>query len=106
LHTSFKLDGDGEYLALVEPDGTTIAQEFAPGFPAQYDGISYGLSADSTSSGYFLNPTPNAPNAVAPIGDPTRNVVISEIMYHPASNDDLEEYVELTNAGAAAVDLT
>ncbi len=26
LHTSFKLDAGGEYLALVKPDGTTIAQ--------------------------------------------------------------------------------
>ena len=25
LHTNFKLDGDGEYLALVRPDGATIA---------------------------------------------------------------------------------
>ena len=33
-------------------------------------------------------------------------VVISEIMYHPASENVLEEYIELFNRGAAAVDLT
>jgi hypothetical protein len=33
LHTNFNLSGDGEYLALVEPDGATIAQEFNPAFP-------------------------------------------------------------------------
>src|SRR5688572_29982589 len=31
LHTNFKLDGDGEYLALMKPDQTT-ATEFAPAF--------------------------------------------------------------------------
>lgn len=42
LHTSFQLAGDGEYLALVMPDGRTIATEFAPMFPPQVDDISYG----------------------------------------------------------------
>src|SRR2546425_799491 len=35
LHTDFKLDGDGEYLALVMPDRVTIASQFAPQFPRQ-----------------------------------------------------------------------
>src|SRR5262245_17196693 len=34
LHTSFQLDGDGEYLALVMPDSVTIATEFSPTFPS------------------------------------------------------------------------
>jgi len=33
-------------------------------------------------------------------------VVISEIMYHPASENVLEEYIELFNRGASPVDLT
>ncbi len=40
LHTNFKLDGDGEYLALVQPDGATITQEHAPAYPRQRDGFS------------------------------------------------------------------
>jgi hypothetical protein len=44
LHTSFSLNGGGEYLALVKPDGVTIASEFAPQFPQQYQNISYGLA--------------------------------------------------------------
>src|SRR5262245_24782829 len=32
LHTDFRLSGDGEYLALVEPDGT-VATEFFPVYP-------------------------------------------------------------------------
>ena len=43
LHTNFKLDGDGEYLALVKPDGATVASAFDPAFPSQYNDISYGV---------------------------------------------------------------
>jgi len=48
LHTNFQLGGDGEYLALVEPDGTTRATEFAPAFPQQVDDVSYGESRTVT----------------------------------------------------------
>ncbi|MBN2475332.1 MAG: lamin tail domain-containing protein [Pirellulales bacterium] len=48
LHTSFKLDADGEYLALVEPDGLTVAHEYAPQFPQQLEDVSYG-PADVTT---------------------------------------------------------
>ncbi|MGC8742605.1 MAG: lamin tail domain-containing protein [Verrucomicrobiia bacterium] len=43
LHTNFKLDAAGEYLALVEPDGRTIATEFSPKFPLQVPNVSYGF---------------------------------------------------------------
>ncbi|MDB6078122.1 MAG: Spore coat protein CotH, partial [Akkermansiaceae bacterium] len=49
LHTSFSLDGDGEYLALVKPDGATVVQDFAPKFPAQGDDQSYGLLFTTTT---------------------------------------------------------
>ena len=35
LHTNFQLSSGGEYLALVEPDGTTVAHQYAPEFPNQ-----------------------------------------------------------------------
>lgn len=47
LHTNFKLDGDGEYLALVKPD-MTVATEFAPAFPPQVPDLSYGPAAATT----------------------------------------------------------
>ncbi len=43
LHTNFKLSQDGEYLALVRPDGTTIAQAFTPSYPPQIPDVSYGV---------------------------------------------------------------
>lgn len=48
LHTNFSLAAGGEYLALIKPDGTTRATEFAPTFPAQTVDISYGTSSTST----------------------------------------------------------
>ena len=44
LHTSFKLGADGEFLALVKPDGTSIASQFAPEFPQQRTDVSYGMT--------------------------------------------------------------
>ena len=44
LHANFKLDEMGEYLALVAPDGATIASQFAPAYPRQRVNISAGPS--------------------------------------------------------------
>ncbi len=49
LHTNFRLSADGEYLALVQPDGTTIASEFSPLFPPQAPDVSYGVAVVSTA---------------------------------------------------------
>src|SRR5436190_9219257 len=43
LHANFSLSAGGEYLALVKPDGFTIATEFTPQFPSQLPNVSYGL---------------------------------------------------------------
>ena len=47
LHTSFKLSADGEYLALVKPDGE-IATAYSPAYPPQAGGLSYGLPVAAT----------------------------------------------------------
>jgi len=51
LHANFSLDASGEYVALVAPDGTTIASEFGfdgANYPAQFENISYGLAQSTT----------------------------------------------------------
>ncbi|MBN2476320.1 MAG: lamin tail domain-containing protein [Pirellulales bacterium] len=106
LHTNFKLSGDGEYLGLVRPNGTTIEFEYAPAFPQQYPDVSYGLSPNLATRGYFTAPTPGEPNLGQPVPDPTHQLVITEIMYHPSSQNDLEEYIELHNEGSGPVDLS
>jgi len=62
LHTSFKLSAEGEYLALVAPDGVTIVHEYAPAFPPQVPDRSYGLALDLVTERCFVEPTPGAAN--------------------------------------------
>jgi hypothetical protein len=48
LHTSFALSRGGEYLALVKPDGVTVAYHYNP-FPEQVQDISYGVAVLQTT---------------------------------------------------------
>jgi len=48
LHTSFKLSADGEYLGLINVDGQTVIDEFAPEFPSQVEDVAYGLAMESS----------------------------------------------------------
>ena len=88
FHTNFNLSGSGEYLALIEPDGTTVASEFEPNFPAQAAGFSYGVEgpAPSGDRGYFDPPTPGTTNGtllsaplIAPIISPACATFASEV---------------------------
>ena len=49
LHTDFALERDGDYLALVRPDGSTVEHEFFPTYPEQQEDISYGLAGERTT---------------------------------------------------------
>ncbi|MFT6861980.1 MAG: hypothetical protein ACJAVK_000534 [Akkermansiaceae bacterium] len=65
LHTNFSLSANGEYLALVAPDGFTVLSEFgsaSTNFPPQNAGVTYGFFGDPLQIGYILNPTPDAQN--------------------------------------------
>src|SRR5262249_52121206 len=65
LHTNFKLEAKGEYLALVAPDGEVIS-DLGPKFPPQSQDVSYGrLPGDETQLGFFFQPTPGARNSEA-----------------------------------------
>ncbi len=60
LHASFKLAGDGEYVALVKADGVTVVSAYAP--IQQYDDMSYGIGLTGEHR-YFTVATPGAGNA-------------------------------------------
>lgn len=74
LHTNFKLSSDGEYLALVRPNGKTVAHEYLPKYPKQKADISFGLTRSHFESqrwlskeplrdySFFAVPTPLEPN--------------------------------------------
>ena len=65
-------------------------------------GMSEGRWPDGADEWFYMTPTTGTANAVVL----TTSVVINEIMYHPPTNNDADEYVELYNAGASAVNLT
>ncbi|MBN1853145.1 MAG: lamin tail domain-containing protein [Pirellulales bacterium] len=48
LHTDFRLDADGEYLALTDSSGVII-HEWAPEYPQQIPDISYGMAIEDMS---------------------------------------------------------
>ncbi len=57
LHTSFSLSANGEYLALVKPNGA-IASEFTPAFPEQFQDISYGIGQNVQVTKLVSNTSP------------------------------------------------
>src|SRR5678816_1009785 len=61
LHTNFKLDRGGGYLALFDPD-TNLVSAFVS-YPSQLTDVSYGRASTSNSFGYFATPTPSGANA-------------------------------------------
>ncbi|MHC4388718.1 MAG: CotH kinase family protein, partial [Planctomycetota bacterium] len=61
VHTNFRLEGGGEYLALVKPDGQTTAWQCEPRYPEQFADMSYGLGSDALLR-YFDSPTPGFAN--------------------------------------------
>ncbi len=64
LHTNFKLGAAGEYLALVESDGRTVAHAYAPQFPEQLSDVSYGLGRrEATFAGPGLPVSYRVPGA-------------------------------------------
>ena len=73
LHTNFKLDRDGEYLALLKPDGVTVLTEYGPTFPPQQPDTSFGLAVETLASNPFV-----APEAAARLFIPTNGTLGSD----------------------------
>jgi hypothetical protein len=68
IHTSFRLSAEGEYLALVEPDGT-IEHEYAPQFPEQRNNISYGVDLLQNGADLTLVPEQAGCRVLVPSSD-------------------------------------
>lgn len=97
----FRLKSAGATLYLWNPGHRFVID--AVRFGPEEEGISAGRFPNGGNSFYRLSlPSPGAPNPqilVSPVG-------INELMYHPISNDDNDQYVELYNHGAQPVDLS
>jgi len=95
----FTMSPAGGRIFLVSPDGSTVVDAFT--FGQQHSGMSYGRHPDGSNNWYFLNsPTKGQPNKAQFRND----VIINEIMYHPAQTAD-EEFLELYNRGTETVSL-
>ena len=89
LHANFSLDADGEFLALVRPDGTTVEDVYT-NYPPQFEDISYGIQTRGTNPtlragqpGFLIYHTPGAANTCLPAP-------------HPLFCDDSVAQVDLT----------
>lgn len=69
LHTNFKLSADGEYLALVDGDGVTVLDQYAPEFPPQYEDVSYGQTMELTGATTTLVAAGATAKALVPTDD-------------------------------------
>ncbi len=97
----FTMNGQGETLYFIKPDGTRVldAVQFGP----QADGFSYGRWPDGANDFYaFTTNTPGSNNSAILIGD----IVINELMYDPISENDDDQYIELYNQGANTINLS
>lgn len=118
LHTNFRLQGSGEFLALVEPGGEDLVHGFEEAFPPQFQDLSYGMTwtvdGFTEQRGYFQSPTPGEPNGevhVNPgpfITEPTTSISrppASLDMSHPGRLRRLTVEVEPTSVAIQSVHL-
>jgi hypothetical protein len=97
LHTSFSLTAGGEYLALVKPDGVTVASEYSPSYPQQVPDVSYGFAQAGNPPGYTIGAEPvyfttSTPGAVNLGGTAVPGPIIEDVTHTPnvpAEDEDL-----------------
>ncbi|HNT14846.1 MAG TPA: lamin tail domain-containing protein [Verrucomicrobiota bacterium] len=97
----FSLAADGETIYFKNPARTRVLD--AVRFGGQENGVATGRSPDGADQFHRLTAkTPSLPNAPAWVSE----VIINELMYHPISENDDDQYVELYNRSAVAVNLS
>ncbi len=96
----FSLSAEGETLYLKNPGQTRVLD--AVQFGGQQNGVASGRWPDGADQVYRLTAkTPGTNNAAIRRSE----VVINEIMYQPASQNDDDQFLEIHNRGASAVNL-
>lgn len=96
----FLLNSEGGDIYLVDTNASSVID--AVRFPAQVRHVSSGRSPDGGEEIRVLDQaTPGTGNSVLA----QRDIVINEVMYHPISGLNDDEFVELYNAGSEEVDV-
>lgn len=97
----FALNSAGETLYLKDASQTRVVDAIR--FGGQQRGVTTGRSPDGSDQLHPLEQTsPGTTNGRARVSD----VVINEIMYHPITGEDDDQFVELFNRSAAPVDVS
>lgn len=105
----FGLDGDAEHVFFAGANGSVIDQVDFAGQPEDY---STGRTSDGASAwSDFTIPTPGLSNTTSlssGYSDLLANLRITELMYNPVATASASsyEFVELTNIGSTALDLS
>ncbi len=97
----FALSADGEQIFLVNSNLTRVLDAVA--FRGQANGVAEGRYPDGAPGFQALSAVTEGGANAAPL---LRPVVINEIMYHPISESNNDEYIELYNRSAGPVDLS
>jgi len=98
----FGLGSEGETIFLTAPDGKTVWSQFS--YSQQTPGVSLGRNPDGGEEWYsYMFGSPKEPN---PSPQLIGGVVINEIFYHPQSDRDGEEFVEIYNATDRTINLS
>ncbi|MBI3867685.1 MAG: lamin tail domain-containing protein [Verrucomicrobia bacterium] len=58
LHTNFRLNAGGGWLALVKPDGATVASSFEPDYPATRNDVSFGTAQNQITQSLLAGVVP------------------------------------------------
>lgn len=97
----FSLSADGETIFFKNAARTRVLD--AVRFDGQENGVSMGRYPDGADQFYrLLTKTPGTNNTAIRINE----VVINELMYHPISEDDQDQYIELYNRSGTVVNLS
>lgn len=105
LHTNFKFNSTGDFIALISPDGETIVDSLH--IPVLAQDISWGRSYDASPQ--FISFSPSTPNA-------TNRTFSGEIIYInelqtnnsatiPDNHNDYDQWIELYNPTSNIIDL-
>jgi len=101
LHTNFRLNKEGGYLALVGAS-TNIVSEFSPNYAKQKPDVSYGrVRGEPGISGPIVQATPGAPNASSGPG------FAPEVVFSRSSGSFTERFsVQLSSATGSVIRYT
>ncbi len=97
----FGLSSFGEKIFLTAPDGSRVVDAINYGEHVTPE-VSYGRYPDGAEEWYFMPHSSPASFNVVQLGDA---IVINEIMYHPITEDERDEYIELYNRGSETVSI-